>query len=173
MTKTEIIQKLRDVKLLALDFDGIMTNGMVYTDQDGRETVLCSRKDGLGVDMLKRHGIKIYVISKETNRVVAARCKKLRIPHVQAIKDSEGKLEILQRLAHDAGFVQHQIVYMGDDLNDVAPLKWAGVGITVSDAHSYIRTIANYITEARGGDHAIREVAELLLRARDVKLDEF
>ena len=91
-------EKFSRIKLLATDFDGVMTDGLVYVDQDGKETVRCSRKDGMGVELLKKHGVTVGVLSKETNPVVTARCNKLKIPVWQGIATGEGKLEILQRI---------------------------------------------------------------------------
>ncbi|MDP3954713.1 MAG: HAD hydrolase family protein [bacterium] len=164
---------LLNIKLLVLDFDGIMTNGKVRVDQNGIESVECSRKDGLGIDLLKKYGISVCVISKETNPVVSKRCAKLKIPCVQAIENSDGKLEILSRIMKEMSLKPDEVAFMGDDLNDIDALKNAGVSFTVSDGHPEVKKICNYITRAGGGQHAVREVAELILKAKGIRLNKF
>ncbi|OHA20400.1 MAG: hypothetical protein A2849_01325 [Candidatus Taylorbacteria bacterium RIFCSPHIGHO2_01_FULL_51_15] len=162
----DLQSKLKGIKLVATDFDGIHTDGCVYVDEGGKESVRCSRKDGLGILMLKRAGIEVHVISKETNQVVAARCKKLKITYDQGVHDSDGKLEILRRIVTERGLMPEQVLYMGDDLNDKAPLEYAGIAVTVSDGHPSLASICDYVTKNGGGHHAIREVAELILEAQ-------
>ena len=168
--ETEILEKLRKIKLLAMDFDGVMTDGAVYVNQDGIETVRCSRKDGLGIEMLKRAGILAYVISKEINPVVAARCNKLKIQCWQKVENGEGKAEILKRIMAEQSLAKEEVAYMGDDLNDVAPLQVAGVSFTVADGHEAVKKVSDYVTKAVGGRHAVREVCELILEAKGLEL---
>src|SRR3989338_3123545 len=167
----ELAEKLKKIKLLALDFDGVLTDGFVYIDQNGKETVRCSRKDGLAIEMLKKFNIKPYVISKTVNPVVAARCKTWNIECSQGVGESGGKAEILKRITAENGFSQEEVAYMGDDLNDEEAFRVSGVAITVADGHSKIRSNVDYVTKARGGEHAVREVVELVLIAQghDVK----
>ncbi len=171
MSQKDIVEKLKLVQLLVLDFDGVFTDGCVYVNQDGVESVKCSRKDGLGINLLHKHGLEAFVISKEINPVVAARCKKLGIPCVQGVHDSDGKLEILKRILDEKGLSSDQIAYMGDDINDYACIEYAGVGITTKDGHESLREIALYTTNACGGDHAVREVCEKILKAKGIVLE--
>ncbi|MBI3046063.1 MAG: HAD hydrolase family protein [Candidatus Harrisonbacteria bacterium] len=159
----ELAEKLKNVKLLAMDFDGVLTDGFVYIDQNGKETVRCSRKDGLSIEMLKRFGITPYVISKTINPVVAARCKTWNIKCSQGVADAGGKAEILKRIMSEYGFSQKEAAYIGDDLNDEAVFNVVGVSITVADAHPRIRSIVDYVAAAKGGQHAVREIVELIL----------
>lgn len=162
-------EQLKRIKLLALDFDGIMTDGHVYVTQSGEEAVRCSRRDGLGIEMLKNNNLEVVVISKEINPVVTVRCRKLKIICWQGIKTSEGKLEILKRVIKKKGISLSEVAYMGDDLNDYAVLKAVGLAITVSDAHKSIIKIADIITKACGGQHAVREVSEMILKVQNKK----
>lgn len=161
-----MLEKITKIKLFATDFDGVHTDGKVTVDENGIESVRCSRKDGLGYDMLAKAGIHTCVISKEGNHVVSQRCKKLKIPCYQGVSAGEEKLEILKRVTADLGLTSDQVLYMGDDLNDLEPLKYAGVAVTVKNGHHELHKIADYITTRDGGDHAIREVCELLLSAK-------
>jgi YrbI family 3-deoxy-D-manno-octulosonate 8-phosphate phosphatase len=160
--------KFKNIKLLALDFDGVLTDGYVYTNENGEEAVRCSRKDGLGIEMLKRAGIYICVISKEANPVVTKRCNKLKIDCFQKVTTGEGKKEILIRIANKQKNKQSECAFVGDDLNDLQALKWSGVAFAVADAHPLVIDIADYITKNKGGHHAVREIAELLLQSRNI-----
>ncbi|MEK7653933.1 MAG: HAD-IIIA family hydrolase [Patescibacteria group bacterium] len=164
-------EKFSRIKLLATDFDGVMTDGLVYVDQDGKETVRCSRKDGMGVELLKKHGVTVGVLSKETNPVVTARCNKLKIPVWQGIATGEGKLEILQRIMKEQNLSVENVAYIGDDVNDLPSLKFAGLAITVADGHQLVKNIAHYTTSATGGHHAVREIADLILSAKGINLE--
>ena len=166
MTNVELQNRCKKIKLLALDFDGVMTDGRVLVSQDGSESVFCSRKDGLGIELLQKVGIKIVVISKETNSVVAVRCKKLNIPCWQSVETGDGKKEILERVIAESGFDSSEVAYMGDDVNDIPALQLAGLAIVVADGHSLAKQHADHITAARGGDHAVREVCDILLENR-------
>ena len=153
---------------MVLDFDGVMTDGCVYTEGNGNETIRTSRRDGLGILMLKRAGIKVVVISTEINPVVLARCNKLNIPCFQNSGLSKGKLARLVELAKTEELGQDEIAYIGDDLNDLDPMTFAGIKITVADGHPKLKRVANIITKAEGGNHAVREVCDLILRIKKV-----
>ncbi len=160
-------QKLKKIKLLALDFDGILTvGGYVIVDQNGVESVVCSRKDGLGIEMIKNAGIAVVVISKEKNQVVEARCEKLNIKCWQGVDTGSDKLKIFQTHAKELGLTPGQICYGGDDVNDIACIEWAGFGFTVADGHALCKKKVDYITKTEGGRGAVREVCEMILQAQ-------
>ena len=163
----ELAEKLQKVKLLVTDFDGVLTDGFVYIDQDGKETVRCSRKDGLAIEMLKKFGITPYVISKTVNPVVTARCKTWNIKCWQGVADAGGKAEILKQIIAEHRLSGEEVAYIGDDLNDEAPIRLAGVSFTVADGHRHLRSIVDYVTKADGGEHAVREIVELILTAQE------
>ena len=153
---------LRDISLLVFDFDGVMTDNRVLVFEDGREAVLCNRGDGMGLEMLRKAGVPIAVISKEINPVVGARCKKLKIPYLQGIDD---KLAELTRLVRERGLQLSHVGYMGNDINDLACMRAAGLAIAPADSHPEALRIANLVTSSRGGFGAVREVCVLLLAA--------
>lgn len=163
-------EKVKNIKLLAADFDGVMTDGHVYVGQNGEEFVRCSRRDGLGVEMLKKAGIEMAVLSKEPNPVVLARCKKLGIFCKNNIDNSSGKLAILKDLIKEKNIDLSEVAYIGDDLNDKAVLENVGLAITVADGHDLVKSICQYVTRAEGGEHAVREVSELILAAKGIGL---
>lgn len=161
-------KKLQQIKLLALDFDGVLTDGTVYVDQEGREMVRCSRRDSMGILLLKKHGIDVVVVSKETNPVVAIRCKKMGVRCIQGINDGSGKREALRTYMKEKGFTADDVAYMGDDVNDIAVDDAVGVMISVADGYELLCNIASYVTHARGGEHAVREVCEMILQAKGI-----
>ncbi len=166
----ELKEKFKKIKLLVTDFDGVMTDGYVYIGQDGAETARCSRKDGLGIELLKNAGIGVAVISKEGNGLVAARCRKLGIDCWQKVYDGGGKLQILKQIAEDKKFSLAEVAYMGDDLNDKKALEAVGLAITVADGHEQLKSISHFVTSAKGGEHAVREVCEAILESKGIEL---
>ena len=152
--------RLQAIRLLALDFDGVMTDNRVLVDQDGREAVWCHRGDGWGIARLRELGLAIVVVSTEANPVVTARCQKLGIPAVQGCAN---KLGALQALAQEQCLSAEQIAYVGNDVNDLTCLQWVGLPIAVADATPSVRAVARLITETRGGYGAVREVADWIL----------
>jgi len=157
------LELLRDVRLLVLDFDGVFTDNRVMVMQDGTEGVLCSRGDGMGLEMLRKSGLPIFVLSKEQNPVVAARCRKLKLECLHGIDD---KLPELKKLAERIGVMKHQIAYVGNDTNDLGPMRWVGLPIAVADAHPEALAAARIVLEKSGGLGALRELCDLLLESR-------
>jgi YrbI family 3-deoxy-D-manno-octulosonate 8-phosphate phosphatase len=154
---------LKPIKLLAFDFDGVMTDNRVLVFEDGREAVLCSRGDGFGFDLLRKIGFPVVVISKEGNPVVTARCRKLKIPCEQGIED---KLLVLKRFAADHRLGLDEVAYMGNDLNDLECMRACGVAIAPADAHPDVLAVATLVTGAPGGFGAVREICDLLVAAK-------
>jgi len=149
----------KDVLLLALDFDGVLTDGTVYVSEDGKETVRCSRRDSLGISFVKKRGVKVIVISKEKNSVAAARCGKLGIECFSGVDDKPTLLkELLARESVDP----MRACYVGDDVIDVECMRLVGIGVAVADAVRQAKEAADYVTSAKGGEHAVREVCDLI-----------
>jgi YrbI family 3-deoxy-D-manno-octulosonate 8-phosphate phosphatase len=151
---------LAAIRLLVLDFDGVMTDNRVLVNQDGSEAVLCHRGDGWGITRLKEQGMTIIVISAETNPVVETRCRKLGLDFVQACDD---KLRALHRFVEQHQLEPAQVAYVGNDVNDLECMRWVGTPIAVADAMPEVRQVACLITAERGGYGAVREVADWLL----------
>ena len=160
---------LAAIRLLVLDFDGVMTDNRVLVDQDGKETVRCDRSDGMGIEMLREAGMESVVLSKEKNPVVAARCRKLRM---ECIQGKDDKLPILQEMARSRGLSAEAIAYVGNDTNDLDCLRWSGVGIAVRDSHPETLGAADWVTSCGGGSGAVREVCDLLVAMLDGVKDE-
>ncbi len=143
---------LRKIKLLVLDFDGVMTDNRVLVMENGEEAVLCNRGDALGLGMLKGSGVEVFVISKEKNSVVSARCRKLGIECIQGCDD---KLAALKSKAASKGVKSTEIAYVGNDVNDLECLQWVGVPIAVADSAPAVIAAACLKTSRIGG-HARR-----------------
>jgi 3-deoxy-D-manno-octulosonate 8-phosphate phosphatase (KDO 8-P phosphatase) len=161
------VRLLRRVRLVVFDFDGVFTDNRVLVMEDGREAVLCTRADGLGVQLLQRAGVECVVLSTETNPVVGARCRKLGLPCVQG---QWNKAEAFEGLLRERGMEASEVAYVGNDVNDLACLERAGVAIVVADAHPAAKAMARLVTTRKGGDGAVREICEWLLEARGVDL---
>jgi YrbI family 3-deoxy-D-manno-octulosonate 8-phosphate phosphatase len=151
---------LAQVRLLLLDFDGVLTDNRVWVDQDGHESVACSRADGYGIGRVRRAGIEVLVVSTEENPVVAARCRKLGIACRQGVHD---KLPLVQGLARERGLGPEQIAYVGNDLNDLECLRWVGWPVAVADALPAALAAARLVTHSPGGAGAVREVCDWLV----------
>lgn len=151
---------LKKIKLLVLDFDGVMTDNRVLVSEDGKESVFCNRGDGLGIEMLKKKGIEVVVISKETNKVVQARCKKLKIECWDSIDE---KYKLFLREIKKRNLKLENVCFIGNDINDLECIKNAGIGVAVADSYKSVLRIADYITKKRGGEGAVREIADLIL----------
>ena len=148
------------IKLLAMDFDGVLTNNKVIVDENGKESVVCNRSDGLGIDLLKKKGIDIVVISKETNKVIKARCDKLKINCNQGIDD---KITILKKEIKKRNLKAEEVCFIGNDVNDIECIKYVGLGVAVNDAYPKVKKIADIITKKNGGEGAVREIIDKIL----------
>ena len=156
-------QELVDIRLLVLDFDGVLTDNYVWTDHCGNESVRCSRADSLGINRLRAAGVEVVVLSTETNGVVAQRCRKLDIECFQGHHD---KAVVLSQIRRARGLETAQVAYLGNDVNDLECLRNTGFPISVSDAHPDVKAIAKLITQAKGGEGAVREVCDLIVQSK-------
>jgi YrbI family 3-deoxy-D-manno-octulosonate 8-phosphate phosphatase len=159
----ESIGELSAIRLLVLDFDGVMTDNRTLVDEDGREAVWVHRGDGWGIARLREIGLPVVVLSTETNPVVTARCRKLRIDSIQGCDD---KLTALMQLASECDVDRESVAYVGNDVNDLSCLQWVGFPIAVADAETEVRATAKRITSKAGGWGAVREIADWILAAR-------
>ena len=149
------------VSLIVFDFDGVMTDNRVWVDQDGREMVAANRSDSLGMELLREHtGIALFVLSKETNPVVAARCRKIKVPMLQAVDD---KSSALRRLISERGVDPASVIYMGNDVNDLPCFPLVGCAVAPADAQPQVLAVADVILGTRAGYGAVRELCDLLL----------
>ncbi|MGC3872039.1 KdsC family phosphatase [Halomonas sp. GXIMD04776] len=156
-----LIERVRHIRLLALDVDGVMTDGRLYFQADGQETKSFSTQDGLGIKLLRQAGIDVAIITGRRSPMVDQRAEALGIEHVMQGRDD--KLEALQSLLSELNMDLRQTAYCGDDLPDLSAIKRAGLGISVPNAPLYIRECADWVTEHAGGHGAVREICDNLL----------
>jgi 3-deoxy-D-manno-octulosonate 8-phosphate phosphatase (KDO 8-P phosphatase) len=156
--------QLQRLRLVVLDFDGVLTDNRVIVLQDGTEAVLCNRSDGLGITAVRNLGVEFLVLSKEQNPVVQARCAKLRLPCISGCDD---KVTRLRAETERLGIALEDVAYLGNDINDIPCLRVVGLPVCVADAWPAARKHARFVTQRRGGEGAVREFCDLLVEARD------
>ncbi len=149
------------VDLVVFDFDGVMTDDRVWVDDTGHESVAANRSDGLGISLMHRAGIRMVVFSTETNPVVASRCQKLDLTVIQGLADKPAALrQYLQELQLDPA----NVVYLGNDINDLPCFDIVGCGVAVAGAYPEVLIRADIVLSHAGGHGAVRELCDLLLR---------
>nr|WP_250811712.1 acylneuraminate cytidylyltransferase [Neorhizobium tomejilense] len=148
------------LKALVTDFDGVHTDDLVIVNQDGSESVRCSRSDGMGIEILRKAGLKLLILSREENPVVRARAKKLRMDVQHHILD---KLSSLSAWRLEHGLEWAEIGYIGNDINDIECMTVCGSSFAPSDAHPDVCRIADFVLTKPGGKGALRELSEYLL----------
>jgi YrbI family 3-deoxy-D-manno-octulosonate 8-phosphate phosphatase len=152
-----------DVDAVVTDFDGVHTDDRALVDSDGHELVRVSRADGAGIESLRRAGLPVMILSRETNSVVAARGRKLGVPVLSGIED---KATALRNWAMDAGLELSRIAYLGNDTNDLPAMALVGWPVAVADAHPAVLAQARLVLTRIGGAGAVRELADRILGSR-------
>ena len=147
--------KLKQIRLIVYDFDGVMTNNKVILREDGLESVVVNRSDGLAVEILRKRGIPQLILSKENNKVVAHRANKLKIPVLQGV---DNKRDILTQYCTKHAIPLEKVVYIGNDINDVEVMKSIGYPACPQDAYSEAKAAAKYIIPVDGGNGVVREL---------------
>ncbi len=161
---------LKTIRLVATDVDGVLTDGGLYYSDSGEQTKKFNVWDGLGLVLLKRAGLVTAVITMDQAPLVNVRAAKLGITEIhQGVGD---KLAVLHELASKYGIRLEEIAYMGDDVPDLPALLAAGFSAAPANARDSVRKKVRYVCKAKGGEGAVREVADLILAARGVIPDE-
>ncbi|GHE22503.1 KdsC family phosphatase [Halomonas urumqiensis] len=171
---TRLVDRLRRIRLLALDVDGVLTDGQLYFQADGIEIKAFNVMDGHGLKLLKRAGIEVALITGRDSPTVSRRAAALGIQHV--FQGVERKLPVLRDLCTRLGIELDQAAYCGDDMPDVGAMRRAGIGISVPSAPDYIQKYADWVTERPGGHGAVREICDTLLQVQghwDAVLDTY
>jgi 3-deoxy-D-manno-octulosonate 8-phosphate phosphatase (KDO 8-P phosphatase) len=155
---------LKNIRLIAFDFDGVFTDNTVYVSEEGVELVRCWRSDGLGLARLSNFGIKALIISTEKNRVVSERARKLKLPCKQGVEDKA--FEILAT-CQELQIEPSQTMFVGNDINDIPALKSVGVPVGVADSHPEIKPYVIHHTKKPGGFGAVREICDLVVDTQE------
>jgi 3-deoxy-D-manno-octulosonate 8-phosphate phosphatase (KDO 8-P phosphatase) len=159
-----VIRKARKIRLLLLDVDGVLTDGRILFDSQGRELKCFDVQDGQGIAWLLKEGIQVGFLSGRSSEAVKKRAKELEISFLfQGIKD---KMILYERLLKKTMLNQEQVSFAGDDFIDLRLLKNVGFSISVPNGHPLVREEVDFVTQAAGGRGAVREVSEFILKAQ-------
>ena len=162
--KADVQERAARIKLLLMDCDGVLTDGRIWLFENGEEQKGFHTRDGLGIDLLHRAGLRSGIISGRTSRAVETRARTLGMSFV--IQGHENKVKAFADVLALANVETAEVAYIGDDLNDIPLIVQSGLGIAVADAALETREYAHYVTKALGGFGAVREVIELILKSQ-------
>jgi 3-deoxy-D-manno-octulosonate 8-phosphate phosphatase (KDO 8-P phosphatase) len=159
-----LVDRLRNIRLLILDVDGVLTDGSVNYTADGTETKTFNVKDGLGLRLLMDHGVTVAIVTGRRSEALGHRCRDLGIELVlQGVQD---KSRAFSAIVCEKGLTTDQVAVVGDDLPELPLMKAAGMAVAVADAHPLVIAAAHMVTSAGGGRGAVRQVCEWILEAR-------
>lgn len=158
------MNKLKRIKLLLFDVDGVLTDGSIIYNDNGAETKTFNVKDGLGIKLLMEAGIRVGIVTGRTSKALYHRCKNLGISLV--FDGIHEKASVLELISKKTGLLSEEIAFVGDDLLDLPLLRRVGLSIAVADAHETVIEHADMITSAKGGAGAVREICEAILKAQ-------
>jgi len=161
---SDIQNKAAAIKLVVFDVDGVMTDGRLYFSSLGDEVKAFNVKDGLGIKLLQEAGIATAIITGRTSQLVIKRATDLGITHLQ--QGREDKVMALKELLEKIDLPIESVAYMGDDLPDLAAIRYAGLGATVADALPIVVEHADWQAKYNGGEGAVRELCEMILSAQ-------
>ncbi|MGB4247393.1 MAG: HAD hydrolase family protein [Pseudohongiellaceae bacterium] len=162
---SEIIARARDVKLLVLDVDGVLTAGELFLSDSGEEIKAFSTLDGQGIKLLQSAGVMVGIISGRRSALVARRAENLGIEHL--FQGREDKLNALNEMCSNTGVPPGAIAYVGDDLPDIKVMNTVRLSFAVDNAHISVKKTAHAQTQKSGGHGAVREVCDFILQAQD------
>lgn len=157
-------EKAAGIRLFLTDVDGVLTDGGIVFDAEGREIKRFHVRDGHGIKMLQRAGVEVGIITGRTSEVVAIRAKELGISLVR--QGSADKVETWRGILEEKGFSPAQTSYVGDDIVDVPLLRRVGFAAAVADAEEYVLDAVDFVSSRPGGHGAVREVIEFVLRSK-------
>ena len=164
LAKEKVVELAKQLKLLILDVDGVLTDGKLYFDNDGNEYKSFHARDGHGIKLLQQTGGRVAVISGRRSNSVALRMRSLGVEHVY--QGHENKISAFYEILEKMTIETEKTAYIGDDLLDLPLLKRVGLGIAVQDANFIVKQHAHWCTELAGGCGAVREVCDLIMQAQ-------
>ena len=150
------------ITTVIFDVDGVLTDGRIIMDDDGRELKFFNVRDGHGIVLLHRAGLSSMIITGRRSKVVERRAKELRIPKVY--QGVHNKLGLFEEIVEESGLSPSEIAYVGDDVVDIPLMRRVGLAVAVGDAHPEVKEVAHYVTRLPGGRGAVREFIETLLK---------
>jgi len=164
MNDSDVQSRAARIKLLLMDCDGVLTDGRLWLLEDNDDQKAFHSRDGFGIELLHRAGLESGVISGRRSTVLARRAHWLGMKYVR--QGCEDKEQAFAEIIAEAGVTNEEVAFAGDDLNDVPLMLKSALGIAVADAATETREHAHYITQARGGRGAVREIVELILKSQ-------
>lgn len=162
--KKIIKEKLKNVKMLILDVDGVMTDGRIIMDNEGREMKNFDVRDGHGLKIIQRYGIKVALLTGRQSKVVEHRARDLEIDDVY--QGAVNKKDVFEKILERHKLAANAVAFLGDDIVDIPVLKRVGFSAAVADALDVVKQSVDYITVNRGGHGAVREICEMILQAQ-------
>jgi 3-deoxy-D-manno-octulosonate 8-phosphate phosphatase (KDO 8-P phosphatase) len=160
-----LLERARKTRLLIMDVDGVLTDGRIIQDGHGHELKVFDVKDGHGIVMAHRAKLRTALISGRESETITRRAEELGIELV--FQKIWNKLEVYEKILVDTELTHYEVAYIGDDLIDIPLLRRVGLAVAVADAVDEVKAAAHLITQRPGGQGAVREVIELILRAQD------
>ncbi len=157
-------EKLEPITTLLLDVDGVLTDGGIIYGDDGAETKVFDSKDGLGIRFLIDAGVSVGIVTGRRSGALLHRCRNLGVEHV--LDGVSDKAAVLDKIRERMGAAPEEIAFIGDDLPDLPLMKKVGCAIAVADAREEVRERADIVTSATGGNGAVREICESILKAK-------
>jgi len=158
------INKLKRIKLLLLDVDGVLTDGSIIYNDNGTETKVFNVNDGLGIRLLMEAGLKVGIVTGRTSKALYHRCTNLGISLI--FDGVHEKVSVLEIISKQTGLLTEEIAFVGDDLVDLPLLRRVGLSIAVANAHETVIENVDMVTSKKGGDGAVREICEAILKAQ-------
>ncbi len=153
------------IKLVVMDVDGVLTDGKLLYGNNGEEIKAFTTQDGQAIKLLQKANIETAIITGRSSTIVERRAKELGIKHLY--QGSDGKIILLRQLAQQLVIKPEQIAYIGDDLPDLAPIQWVGLGIAPQNARLSIKQYAQWVTQTKGGEGVMVEVTDIILHAQN------
>jgi len=171
LTKKQILKKASKIKLLITDVDGVLTDTGVYYSDKGEELKRYSIRDGMGIERLKTLvNIDTAIMTRENTDIVKSRAEKLKITKLyMGVHEKE---KVLNDILEQNNLKPEEIAYMGDDTNDVEIMKMVGLSACPNDATKFAKNVADLIVENKGGNGALRDLAEIIIEAKKLKKDK-
>jgi YrbI family 3-deoxy-D-manno-octulosonate 8-phosphate phosphatase len=157
-------ERCQSIELILSDVDGVLTDGGLIFDNQGTESKRFHVRDGMGINLWQQAGCKFGIVTSRNSHIVEVRAAELGIEIIR--QGFSEKLPVVNEVAEALGLRMDQVAFIGDDLSDLAAINAVGLGIAVADAAPEIRAAANYTTRLKGGDGAVREVVETILKSQ-------
>ncbi|MDD3114379.1 MAG: HAD-IIIA family hydrolase [Anaerovibrio sp.] len=162
--RADALERAARIRMVVLDVDGTLTDGRIYIGPEGEAMKEFSVKDGMGITMMHRAGLETAIITGRSSQIVECRAAELKIDRVwQGVKN---KHEAWQQLKQEMNLTNREIAYVGDDLNDLSILQQAGLACCTGDARTEVKRFSHVISGYDGGNGAVREIAEFILKAQ-------